>query len=187
MSVVRLEGPRVVLRALRDSDATALHTAYGDPETMRFWDLAPSRDVLQTAARVGRALGVGEYWHGIWVIQRREDEQFLGIVNYHHREAWNRRLELGWMLARAHRGQGFMTEAATLVLRHCFAAMDIHRVEATINPRNDASRALAMRLGFRQESETLRDRLCVDGVFQDVILYALLAPEWRDPGFAGTP
>jgi ribosomal-protein-alanine N-acetyltransferase len=181
MSLATLEGPRVTLRPLRDSDAAALHEAYGDPETMRFWDMTPSRDVFQTAARIGRSLGVGEFWHGIWAIVRRHDQQFVGMVNYHHREAWNRRLELGWMLARPHRGQGFMTEAVTLVLRHCFTAMEVHRVEATINPFNEASRALAIRLGFRQESDVMRDRLCVDGVFQDMILYAVLATEWRDP------
>ena len=182
MSVARLEGRRVVLRPLRDGDAAALHDAYGDPETMRYWDLPPSRDVLQTAARIGRSLGVGEFWHGVWAIIRRDDERFVGIINYHHREAWNRRLELGWVLVRPFRGQGYMTEAAALVLRHCFGAMEVHRVEATINPRNDASRALAVRLGFRQESEVMRDRLCVDGVFQDMILYAVLAPDWIDPG-----
>jgi ribosomal-protein-alanine N-acetyltransferase len=180
MSVGRLEGQRLVLRPLRDSDAEALHVAYGDAETMRYWDMLPSRDVLQTAARIGRSLGVGEFWHGIWAVIRRHDDRFVGIVNYHHREPWNRRLELGWMLAAPYRGQGFMNEAVTLVLRHCFTAMEVHRVEASINPLNTASRALAIRLGFRQESEVLRDRLCVDGVFQDMILYGMLVSDWRE-------
>jgi ribosomal-protein-alanine N-acetyltransferase len=181
MSVARLEGPRIVLRELHHADAPGLHEAYGDAQAMRFWDMSPSGDVLQTASRIGRSLGMGAFWHGCWAIIRRHDERFMGMVNYHHREPWNRRLELGWILARPFQGQGFMNEAVTLVLRHCFASMDVHRVEACINPLNEASRALAIRLGFRQESDVMRDRLCVDGVFQDLILYALLAPEWRDP------
>jgi hypothetical protein len=41
-----------------------------------------------------------------------------------------------------------MTEAAGAVLRHCFTAMDTHRVETLIEPENAASRALAVKLGF---------------------------------------
>ena len=71
-----------------------------------------------------------------------------------------------------------MTEAAQAVLRHCFTAMDTHRVEALIEPENVASRALSVKLGFVEESGLLRDRHGVDGAFRSVLMYGLREPDW---------
>jgi ribosomal-protein-alanine N-acetyltransferase len=92
-------------------------------------------------------------------------------------------LELGWILAPEFWRRGLMTEAARVVLRYCFSDMDIHRVEALIEPGNIASRGLVTKLGFIQEGSLLRDRICVEGRFRSVLMYSLLRPEWvRAPG-----
>ncbi len=62
-------------------------------------------------------------------------------------------------------------------LAHCFGALESHRVEALIEPENAGSRALAEKLGFRAEG-LMRDRLCVEGKFRNVLMYALLADDW---------
>ena len=48
-------------------------------------------------------------------------------------------------------GQGFMTEAVALSVRHAFRDLRLHRVEANIMPRNVPSTLLVQRLGFREE------------------------------------
>jgi ribosomal-protein-alanine N-acetyltransferase len=100
------------------------------------------------------------------------------MINYYHREAQHRRLELGWITVPAYWRQGFMTEAARAVLRHCFTAMNTNRVEALIEPENTASLALAVKLGFVRESGPLRDRLFVEGRFRSVLMHALLKSDW---------
>lgn len=137
---------------------------------MRFWDFPALRDVAKTALRIRQSLAVDERWHAAWAIVLC-DGDLAGMINYHHREPWNRRLELGWILARSYWRQGLMAEAGA-VLRHCFTEMDTHRVEALIEPENSASRALAVKLGFVEESGLLRDRLCVDGAFRGVLIMA---------------
>jgi ribosomal-protein-alanine N-acetyltransferase len=112
-------------------------------------------------------------------VVRRDDGQFMGMVNYHHREPWNQRLELGWIIARPFSRQGYMTEAVGALLKHCFLALDVHRIEATINPANAASRALATRLGFQQEGDVMRDRLLIEGAFKSVLMFGLLRPDWQ--------
>ena len=71
-----------------------------------------------------------------------------------------------------------MTEAARAVLHRCFTKMNMHRVEAIIEPENTASRALAAKLGFVQEGGLMRDRLCVAGEYRSVLMYGLLEPDW---------
>jgi [ribosomal protein S5]-alanine N-acetyltransferase len=172
-----LQTERLTLRQISEADAEGLHAAYGDPEAMRYWNFPATRDVAETASCILQSLAVDERWHAVWAILLK-DGGFAGMINYHHREPWNRRLELGWILASAYWRQGLMGEAAQAVLHHCFTAMNTHRIEALIEPENVASLALATKLGFTPESGLLRDRLCVDGRFRSVLMYGLLEPDW---------
>lgn len=171
------ETRRLLLRPIEESDAPGLHAAYGDPEAMRFWDAPPSVDVAETASRIRQTLAVERRWHGMWAIVARSGG-VAGMINYHNVDPRNRRLALGWIVVPAFWHQGLMTEAAQIVLHHCFSAMDMHRIEALIEPENTASRGLAVKLGFAQESDVMRDRLCVGGQYRNILMYGLLQADW---------
>lgn len=177
MTLPAFETSRLVLRPIEEGDAPGLHAAYGDPEAMRFWDAPAAADVEETASRTRQSLAAELRWHGVWAIVARSGG-FAGMINYHNVDPRNRRLSLGWILAPAFWRQGLMREAADAVLAHCFSAMDMHRIEALIEPENTSSRGLAARLGFTQESDLLRDRLRVDGRYRGVLMYSLLATDW---------
>jgi ribosomal-protein-alanine N-acetyltransferase len=182
-----LDGRRLVLRPITRDDAAGLHAAYGDPEAMRFWDFAASRDVAETAERIGWSLQASPRFHACWAIVLKDDARVVGMLNYHHREPWNRRLEVGYILARAHWGRGLMHEAMGVFLAHCFGALESHRVEATIEPANRASIRLAERLGFQREGGLMRDRLRVDGEYRSLLMFGLLEEEWRRSAGATPP
>jgi [ribosomal protein S5]-alanine N-acetyltransferase len=176
-SVPTLITERLALRPIVVDDAPGLHAAFGDPAAMRYWDFAPTADVAATAAYIARWVDADPDWHGVWALVTRTGA-FAGMINYHHRETWNRRLELGWILAPACWRRGYMTEAATAVIRQCFQRMDVHRIETTIQPENLSSRRLAARLGFREEG-LLRDRALVEGRFRSLLMCGLLKSEWN--------
>jgi len=176
--VPALETRRLLLRPLRSEDAEALHEAFNDPLVMRHWNQHPSTDLAETRERIARSLGTSPEWHAAWSIVRPADGRAIGVVNYHHREAWNRRLEIGYLLARAHWRQGLMREALAAVLGYCFGAFDVHRVEATVEPDNLPSRHLLESLGFVCESAVMRDRLKVGDGYRSTVMYGLLASEW---------
>jgi ribosomal-protein-alanine N-acetyltransferase len=173
---------RLTLRPLAEADAAGLHACFSDAVAMRHWDLPPSPDLAETLRRVRQSLSVPAQWHGAWALVARDGGATIGMVNYHHREPWNRRLEVGYILARPFWRRGLMREAMRAFLRHLFEDLGTHRVELTIEPGNAASIGLAEHLGFTRESGVLRDRLCVAGVYRSVVLYALLQPEWRAAG-----
>ena len=181
--VPALDTARLWLRCLKIADAPAAHQAYGDPEAMRYWDMPPSIDLEETERRLTRSLSVDPQWHATWtVLARRDgqlpDDQFIGMVNYHARQPWNRRLALGWILIPRFQGRGYMQEAVSAVLSHCFTTLNTHRVEAEIEPENVRSARLAQRLGFQREG-LLRDRLFVGNQPRTQQMYALLCSEWR--------
>jgi ribosomal-protein-alanine N-acetyltransferase len=62
--------------------------------------------------------------------------------------------------------QGYMREAMEQLLDHAFSSLALHRIEANIQPGNQASIALARGAGFRLEGYSPR--------------YLLIGGQWRD-------
>ena len=73
---------------------------------------------------------------------------------------------LGYYAFVPHAGRGYMSEGLALALRWDFRELHLHRVEANIQPGNEASRALVRRFGFRREGFSRR--------------YLKIADRWRD-------
>jgi len=80
---------------------------------------------------------------------------------------------LGYWMGAAFSRQGFMTAAVKLVIPFAFETLRLHRVEAACIPGNAASIRLLEKTGFRREGFA-REYLCIDGSWQDHLLYARL-------------
>jgi ribosomal-protein-alanine N-acetyltransferase len=176
--VVDLQTNRLALRRLVVEDTPGVHEAYADAETMRFSGQPTSPDLAETERRIQRPVSVDPQWHATWAIRARAGGHFVGMVNDHARQPWNRGPALGWILVPRFQGLGLMREAVAAVLPHCFGALDTHRIEAEIEPENTRSARFAERLGFRREG-LLRDRLFVAGKPRSIQMYGLLRSAWN--------
>lgn len=110
-------------------------------------------------------------------ITRRYETELIGTCMLFDIAETSRRAELGYCLASAAQGQGFMNEALRSLLNYAFGDLRLNRLEADIDPRNLASAATLERLGFRHEG-LLRQRWMVAGEVSDSALYGLLAEDW---------
>jgi ribosomal-protein-alanine N-acetyltransferase len=115
----------------------------------------------------------------MWAVEEKKSRKVVGMINYHRRDLREKRVDVGWLLLPAFQGKGYTAEAGRALLRHLFDDLDVHKVEALIQPENKPSAALAKRLGFRLEGGPIRDRWLVGGRWQSVMLYGLIAGEER--------
>ena len=173
-----IRGERVALRWLRREDIGALFEIFSHPEVMRFWSSAPLADEDGAALlldRIHDCFQRRELFQWGLVLQR--DNLVMGTCTLAQLDEEHRRAELGFALGREHWGNGYMREALAALLDFAFGELQLHRLEADVDPRNAASIHLLERLGFKREGH-LRERWWVNGEAQDALLYGLLQREW---------
>ena len=103
---------------------------------------------------------------------------FLGMVGLHGVDWANRRTSIGYWLAEGARGRGVMTACARALVGYAIDDLGLNRVEIRCGADNVASRAVAERLGFQLEG-TARQDMLLSGRYVDLVIYAVLACEWR--------
>lgn len=112
-----------------------------------------------------------------------EDDELAGVVNINEivrgvlKSAY-----LGYYAFVPKDGKGFMRAGLTKVINHAFRKLNLHRLEANIQPENQASISLVRQLGFRMEGFSPR-YLKIAGRWRDHQRWAILAEHWlRAPG-----
>lgn len=173
-----LETPRLVLRQLVPSDAEAMFRTHSDPAVARYIGRDPDTDMEPTLRRLEQVFEAIRETTGIrWGITLRGDPTLMGTVGFWK---WNKPhfyAELGYELNPAYWNKGYMTEAVGAALRFGFDHMELHRVEANIDPANTGSRRVLEKLGFTREA-LFRENWFHGGRFTDSAIYGLLSREF---------
>lgn len=146
-------GPRLCLRALRHSDVENLHGYRTHPDVAWYqsWDTDYS---LEDADQLVRDMAVADFGvRGTWYqvgIALTEDDVLIGDIGVYFDADDKRAVEIGYTLGHAHQGKGLASEALGLLLAHLETAEGITSVRAVTDIRNQPSRALLKRLGFKE-------------------------------------
>ncbi len=80
---------------------------------------------------------------------------------------------IGYWSGAPYAGQGYMTEALSLLIPFAFDQLRLHRLEAACIPHNERSIRLLEKAGFQREG-LLRSYLKINGFWQDHLLFALI-------------
>lgn len=140
---------RVYLRHVRESDrrefvelmrqSTHLHNPWISPPTN-------SKGFSQYLARTASSDHEG------FVIATYAADSIVGVINVNNIVRGSfLNASLGYYVGAPYLGKGYMLEGLNLVKQYAFSTMNLHRLEANIQPENARSIALVKACGFRFE------------------------------------
>lgn len=148
-----LETERLILRHLEPGDLESLYALYSDPEIRQFYP----EGVLtleETRAELEWFLH-GHPRHpelGLWATILKSSGEFLGRCGLLPWELEGKHeVEVAYLIAKTHWGQGLGTEAAQGVLDYGFKQLHLPRLVCLIDEGNEASKRVAEKIGMQFE------------------------------------
>ena len=181
---IELRGPFVTLRRVsRGVESEWLSLRRRSRDFLQPWEPLWSSDVLTPR---GFSLFLeyhGKGWReGIlrgFLIFRNDDGGLVGGITFSNiRYGANLTASVGYWIGIDYVRRGYMREALALILDYGFVEMGLNRVEASCMPDNRPSTRLLLRCGFQIEGEG-RSYLYINGVWEDHLLFAILAKDRR--------
>lgn len=185
-----ITGKRVLLRPLTVSDYEAWREVRTrSRDWLVKWEPRPlpgqpdaTEDKRIFAARCGarereRQLGSG-YGFGVFVGPERD--RFAGEINLSSvQRGPYQNAYVGYWIDEAVAGNSYTPEAFVVLCRFAFEDLGLHRLQASIIPRNAPSHRVAAKVGLRNEGTAVR-YLEINGRWEDHVRYAITAEEWDE-------
>jgi ribosomal-protein-alanine N-acetyltransferase len=179
----RLVGDKVYLRPPDRGDYEAWANLRARSRSFLVpWEPSWPPDALSWASFRARLHRYAEDWrtdqaYNFFIFNH--DDQLIGGVGLSNlRRGVAESASLGYWVGEPWARQGYMSAALPLVLDFAFGRLRLHRVEAACLPTNVPSKSLLARTGFAKEGYA-RQFLCIDGKWQDHVLFAMLRGDWR--------
>jgi len=184
----RIETERLVVRCYEPRDAALVKDAIDTSlEHLRAWmpwvegepqTLEEKTNLLKTFRS---AFDLGENF--VMGIFSADESEVIGGTGLHPRNEPGG-LEIGYFIRASATRQGYVTESTAALTRVGFEICEADRIEIRIDPANEASIGVPLKLGYTEEA-SLRRRLPAKagGPLRDVTLYTLFREDF-DPAIA---
>lgn len=178
-SFPRLQTQNYQLRKIRRSDINSIFKGLSNPRVSTWYGISySSKKATQSQMKWYRRILKEKT--GIWwaICAQENPATLLGTCGFYHYDKDNRNTDMGYWLHEEFWGQGIMSECLPTMLAYAFSRMNLHRVEAEVEPENFASISLLGKLGFqfegrRRQCEWRRDH------YIDLEYHALLNLEFE--------
>ncbi len=177
-----IEGERILLRPIREEDWSRFEewgknrdTLWGPFQRFQMDHVPLLREVYEQTGLLKRESGL--------LLVETKDGQVIGFVRYMMLPVPDADLphpEIGFGIPEASaRGQGYATEAVSLLVEYLFAGYPVERVAAFTDDENRPAQRVMEKVGFRLEG-TLRRAMFRDGQWWDVAVYGVLRNEVKN-------
>jgi ribosomal-protein-alanine N-acetyltransferase len=163
-----------LLRRVDVKDVNEIIALRSNPETMKYIPrplVKTIEDALEHIAMMDAKIENNE---GInWAITQKGNPKLIGVIGHYRIKPEHYRAEIGYMLLPEFSGKGIISEAVKEVVKYGFKGMQLHSIEAVIDPENNASAKVLEKNGFVKEAH-LKENEFFEGRFLDSVIYSLL-------------
>jgi ribosomal-protein-alanine N-acetyltransferase len=151
-----LETERLLLRRQQASDIGFLTDLWADPQVTRYLGGPRDRDWLRSAFEETARTPYAEQYD-LWPVVEKETGQVVGHCGLLDKEVDGRtEIELTYIFSPSAWGKGYATEIGQAIKQAAFEKMGVERLIALIEPENEPSERVAIKLGMRLEKEITR-------------------------------
>ena len=174
-----VSGNGVTLRLPQSTDYAAWAALRGQSrEFLTPWEPTwPADDLTRTAfrRRIRRYTEDqrNDLAYAFLVFRDRDNALVGGLTLANVRRGVAQAGSIGYWVGAPFTRQGYMTAALRTLIPFSFGTLRLHRLEAACIPSNAASIGLLEKTGFKREGYARR-YLCINGIWQDHLLYARL-------------
>ncbi len=169
-----LETDRLILRELCLNDAEDIFEIYSNEEVMKYFGKNTYKKLSEAELMIELCIRAFKDKEGIrWGLVLKSTGELIGSAGIWRIIKKHLRGEIGYDLKITHWNKGIMTEALRAVTEFGFNKMNLHSLEANIDPDNEASRKLLGKTGFSKEGY-FRESYFQEGKFTDSEIYSML-------------
>lgn len=149
-TIPTLTTQRLILRGPKDSDVAPLAAFLISPRAKWIGGPHPDADAAEWLGwQRGRWAKLGR---GSWIVALPDDDTPIGRMGLLEHEGWPEP-EPGWFLFEGFDGHGYAHEAALAARAHAAEVLNLPPLFSFIEPANQRSKALALRLGAMPEKD----------------------------------
>lgn len=169
-----LETERLILRKIRPEDKNGIFDIYSNSEAMRYFGKKPYTSLTEAEVMIEKIIKAFQNKEGIrWGITFKPSDKLIGSGGLWRLLKDHLRAEIGYDLNPAYWKKGIMSEALESMIEFGFKKMNLHSIEANIDPANIASEKLLKKVGFKKEGH-ITESFLFNEEFTDTGVYSLI-------------
>ncbi|RUR15280.1 GNAT family N-acetyltransferase [Legionella sp. km535] len=164
----------ILLREPSAQDETVFISTMKNSREFHFPFISAPSTSEEFQTYLNKSKEIGEQYYIAW----NDNQEIIGVFNISGiMRGVFKSAYLGYYASVECAGKGLMSQALKHVLNEVFTTLDLHRIEANIQPTNTASIQLATKCGFIKEGFSPR-YLKINGTWQDHFRFALTFEDW---------
>lgn len=169
-----LETNHFHLRKFEDLDLPWLFRGLSHPDVIRYYGVS-FKTLEETKEQLKWFADLEKEETGIWwAISSKTNGQMPGAAGFNNLSQEHRKAEIGFWLLPEHWGNGIIAEIIPEILNYAFVHLNLHRIEAFVEMKNQTCKKVLDKLHFNFEG-TMIDCELKAGGFISVDIYSKIA------------
>lgn len=173
----QLTTKRLLLRKVNEKDVNEIFFLRSDGRVMKYFDRTPAKSLDDASNFIKLITEQLQNNEAVtWALELKENTNLIGTICFWNIQKEHYRAEIGYVLHPDYWGIGIMNETLSKVINYGFNVMNLHSIEASVNPDNAASIKLLEKNNFTREAY-FKENYFFNGKFLDTAIYSLLNSE----------
>lgn len=176
-----LEGKQIYLRPFSKADISIWFDWFNDPLVTEHMNKGGFPNTELTQEEYFNYLSRSKQDIQLAIVLK-ENDQLIGIIGIHKIDWIHRCGDIGIVIGdRTQWGKGLATEAISLIVKHAFTKINLHKLTAGMSSSDIGSKKCFEKNGFILEG-TRRKHFFYKNEYVDVYMLGLLKEEWAKAG-----